>query len=158
MKPAKVGCVLVIATAILIALPTVLAALVAGGEAQGSTEITSISCSADVFGVVAPTPLNVNNGDDVRFYFNVSWSDTRSSGSPTATHEFYLKAQWATTEWVEDTKTVLTTGSSSGSDNRFVTVPTVNENYVIVVTWRATLSAGPTCIPSDEEVRTVTLS
>src|SRR3989304_3480605 len=63
-----------------------------------ATKITSSTDCAVAFSIpVAPSPHTVNRNDRAFFYENASWNDTRAANSPTATHRFPLKIQWAVT-------------------------------------------------------------
>lgn len=123
----------------------------------GTTSITTSSCYADVYGLI-PSVLDVNNGDDIDFYFNVSWSDTRGSGS--ATHYFNMTISYSRAsgdQWASHT--VLTLGSGSGTQNMLVTVMNVIPPATIGVSILAQLTSSP-CNPNptqDSASGTVTL-
>jgi len=148
--------VLTTATVLLVLAPAVVAADLTGGEADGSTSYDD-PCLADVSNVDAPSPLDVTLGDNVHFYFYVSYTDTRSPGSSSVTHYFYLKAQWGVTDYVDDWRTYYTTGSASGGDTIEVVMYNIQStSYTVQVTWLAQITSDPVCTTSsDQEVRTV---
>lgn len=95
-------------------------------------------------GQYAPSPHAVNRNDVAFFYYNASWSDTRSAGSASATHQYHMKIQWAVTNQREAWYNVTTQGSTSGS-HQFSVNLTLDFAYVVDIRWDARVFSGPTC-------------
>lgn len=138
------GVCLGLAAALLVLSGVVRAANVGAAWDNGSTVITSTSCSASFSGKVAPSPHTVVRNDVAFFYLNASWSDTRAVQSPSATHVFHLKIQWAVSLQSNEWYNVTTTGSASGS-HQLVRSLTIDFAYTVDVTWEASVSSGATC-------------
>jgi len=100
-------------------------------------------------------PLDVADNDEVTFYYNVSWSDTRPSRSPSEVHSFHMWAGWNATHLFPKWYNVTTTGGASGSAQINVTVWPVLEIYTLGVLWEITLSG--TCTAYAEEFEEVLL-
>lgn len=138
------GVCLGLATALLVLSGVVRAANVDAAWDNGSTLITSSSCSASLTDPVAPTPRTVNRNDIAIFHYNASWTDTRQAPAPSATHVFHLKIQWAVSSQNNRWHNVTTTGDASGS-TAFSLSLTLDFAYTVVITWEASVSSGATC-------------
>lgn len=129
----------------------VLGVLVTGATGTGTTSISGpASCSAVVGGSI-PAELDINNGDDVIIYYDVSLSDTRSPNSDPATHYFNMTisyTKWSGDQWAE--WEVETDGGDSDSRRLSITVIGVEEDEMIGVIWMASISCPPTCSDFDE--------
>lgn len=130
-------------------LEPVAGALIAGSSGEGETLVTSSTCDATVAALVPPF-LDVDNGDTVRIYYNVSWEDTRSyPQSEPAEHYFNLTAEYFTGPYYADDHET-TYGDDSGEDYLYVDVRGVLEFTRIVVTWYASIGCGdPECSDDD---------
>jgi len=133
-----------LATALMVLVGVVRAANVDAAWDNGSTLITPSSCSVSFSGQYAPSPHTVNRNDTAFFYYNASWSDTRSGGSAVATHRFHMKIQWAVTNQKEAWFNATTTGSSSGSQQFSVNLK-LDFAYTVDIRWDARVSSGLTC-------------
>lgn len=131
--------------------PNVLAANVFGGSADGSTECSVLACSADVEITLFSYALGVNNGDDVWYYFNVSWEDMRAWVAPLAEHHFEMTVYYPGRPLYVASKYVYTAGNEYGSDSLSIQVQNVSKGAIVTVTWFAEITVPyPTpCYASD---------
>lgn len=129
----------------------VLGALVTGATGTGTTSISGpTTCSAVVGGTI-PAQLDINNGDDVIIYYDVSLSDSRNPNSEPATHYFNMTisyTKWSGDEFAE--WEVVTYGDDSDSRRLSITVMGVQEDELIGVIWMASISCS-TCSDFDEK-------
>jgi hypothetical protein len=128
------------------------AATLIGPETRGSTSISSGGCSASV----TPIPsgnFNVNNGDNVKFYYNFTWSDTRIGSPPVAKHYFNMTISYTRMSGDISTEEVhYTSGSASGPGSLTLTVYNVYEGEYIGVTGIAQVSLACSAYDADTGV------
>jgi hypothetical protein len=134
---------------VLLAYP-VAGRLVVVTTVHGQTSVDG-GCDAQTSGAV-PQLMDVSNGDDLRYYYDVSWSDTRQSGSPKAYHNFtlilaYNRSVGDQYAW----KNVQTTGTQggSGSDTLSLTIYQVQLPADVFVHWFANITVPGVCSDSD---------
>jgi hypothetical protein len=133
--------------------PGVLGATVDGGDATGSTYNSAlIGCSADVTLNRLPSVLDVNIGDDVRFYFYVNWDDDRPSQQPIyAQHRFIVTATYSGMPYSDDLD-VYTWGNEEGSDTLYAEIPNVSESTQVTnIQWTAINQIPGLCYDWDLE-------
>ena len=142
----RIGVVCIgLATALLVLSGVVRAANVDAAWDNVATKITSSTDCAVAFSIpVAPSPHTVNRNDRAFFYENASWNDTRAANSPTATHRFHLKIQWAVTHQKDAYFNTTTTGAVSGSQ-QFSLFLDIDAAYTVDITWDGRVFSGSTC-------------
>ncbi len=148
-----IGCAtFAIVIAFIFVAQPVAARLVTGATGYGSTLVTTYTCDAEVYGAV-PAVLDIDSGDDVIFYYYVSWADQRIYPSQAATHNFtmivsYSKLSGDRYDWLE----FSTDGNTNGGTMRSITVYNVQPPAWISVYWIATItSTSPSCSDQDSE-------
>ena len=146
-----------IATALILLANPVAATLWVGGTGTGVTEVEwNGSCSADVSGS-GDQNLDVRSGDDVIFYYEVSWDDDRVPPAGRATHNFTMIVSYS--RLVGDLyawKEVPTYGDGGGQDTLHITVYGVQPPATIGVVWLARITA-PSCYDDDFASATIYL-
>jgi len=117
---------------------------------SGDTYVDSYTCNAQVSGIV-PRYLDVDPGDDVIYYYDISWDDIRNDGAQEAIHNFTMIISYNRTvgdkfAWKE----VITDGGDFGSDMSSITVYGILLPAQIWVHWYANItSLTPSCSDSD---------
>jgi len=130
----------------------VAARLVTGATGYGSTLVTTYTCDAEVYGAV-PAVLDIDPGDDVIFYYQVSWDDQRSYPAQAAIHNFtmivsYSKLSGDRHDWLE----FPTYGNNNGGTTRSITIYGVQPPASISVYWIASIySTSPSCSDQDSD-------
>lgn len=132
----------------------VLGTLVVGAAGTGTTSIKDpvppYTCKAEVGGSI-PSQLDIDNGDDVIIYYNVSYSDRRPSGASLATHYFNMTVLY--TKWLGDeyAEWEVETDGGDDSDSRSLSITVIGaeEGEMIGVIWIASIYC-PTCSDLDE--------
>ena len=130
-----------------------LGAVVLGAAGAGHTVVDTRPpyCDATVSGVI-PSVLDIDDGDDVLCYFNVSWDDGRSGGSSTATHYYNMTLSYTKVTGDQFTeRTEYTNGDDSGSASLQDTVVNVEEGESILVVWTASVSVPGYCSAFDQK-------
>ncbi len=143
---------------VLMFLPQVArAATIFGASSGGNTE--AHSCSADVWFVVVPTSLDIDEDDQIDIWFNVTWYDNRSARSPEAYHYFKVNYTWETDSDYEDTNLPPSTGgNAAGSSALLLRTDPVDEYDTLGITWFASITVTvPYCFDSDSKVHGIGL-
>jgi len=153
------GVCLGLAALALLLAGVVSATLIIGPVTTGSTSIwnfPSTGCSASVT-PIASGNFPVNNGDDIKFYYNFTYSDTRSGPNlQVAHHYFNMTIAYSRASGDQFTfNTYDTQGTSSGSDSLNLTVYNVLKPATIYVTGIAQVSGA--CSAYDAETGVLTL-
>lgn len=128
--------------------PNALARDVTGGQADGSTYCDYVSCSADVNVTFFPSILPVDDGDNVIYYYDVSWDDDREQYAPLARHFFEIWVYYPGRDLYRESKSVYTSGDQSGSDRLTIEVLDVDESVTVQVHWYAGIYIDP-CFDDD---------
>lgn len=118
--------------------------------ATGRTQVTSSTCDATVGGVV-PAVLDVNLGDYVLIWYNVSWDDTRQFGPWGATHNFTMivSTDQSTGDYPWYYQTITYGGLGGFTGHRF-DIPVDRLPGNISVYWSARItSTNPLCSDFD---------
>lgn len=113
-------------------------------------------CNAIVTGD-PPASLDVTTGDDIYFYYNVTWADNRGSGSSDASFSFWLDVTYNGLQ-DQDGDMWNTTGDDSGSRSWLITVYNVVANNVIYLNWTDAIEVNvDDCSDTDGENRVISL-
>jgi hypothetical protein len=133
--------------------PSARAADIDGGSAEGSTYCDVWTCDADVEIVLLSYALDVNNGDDVWYYYYISWEDERAWAAPSAEHHFEMTVIYPSRPAYVADRYVYTEGNEIGTDTLTIEVQNVSEGAVVTVTWFAEITVPyPTaCYDSDSD-------
>ncbi len=123
----------------------------------GNTE--AHSCSADVWFIVVPVSLDIEEGDKIQIWFYYAWYDNRSANSPNAYHYFKVNYTWETDSDYEDTNLPPTTGgNAAGSSALSLTTVSLDEYGTVGITWFASITVtSPYCFDSDTKVHGIGL-
>jgi hypothetical protein len=133
--------------------PGARAADIDGGFADGSTYCDVFTCDADVQITLFSFALDVNNGDDVWYYYDISWQDERAWVAPLAVHHFEMTVIYPGRPAYVAYRYVNTAGNEGGTDTLTIEVPNVSEGAVVTVTWFAeiTVPYPSACYDSDSD-------
>lgn len=128
-----------------------------GASSGGNTE--AHSCSADVWFVVVPTSLDVDEDDQIEIWFNVTWYDNRSVSSSDAYHYFKVNYTWETdSDFTELNPPPTNGGNAAGSSALFLRTDPVDEYGTLGITWFASITVTtPYCFDSDSKVHGIGL-
>jgi hypothetical protein len=128
-----------------------------GASSGGNTE--AHSCSADVWFIVVPVSLDVEENDKLSIWFNYAWYDNRSADSSPAYHYFKVNYTWETDSKSIDTNLQPTTGgNAAGSSALLLTTDEVDEYGTVGITWFASITVtAPYCFDSDSKVHGIGL-
>jgi hypothetical protein len=113
-------------------------------------------CDATVTGY-APPILDVTTGDDIYFYYNVSWADNRDSGSSEASFSFWFDVTYNGLQ-DQDGDMWNRTGDDSGSRSWLITVSNVVVNNNIYLNWTDSIEVNvDDCRDTDGENKVISL-
>ena len=158
MRKRVFGCVsFALMMSVLLLSPQVARAEIYNVSSGGNTE--AHSCSADVWFIVVPVSLDVEEDDTINIWFNYAWYDNRSANSPEAYHYFKVNYTWETDSDYEETNLPPTTGGyASGSSALLLTTDPVDEYGTVGITWFASITVTtPYCFDSDSKVHNIGL-
>jgi hypothetical protein len=146
-----------IVSALLLSPQVARADIIFGAQSGGNTE--AHSCSADVWFIVVPVSLDIDEGDKIQIWFNYFWYDNRSANSPPAVHYFKVNYTWETDSDYEDTDLPATTGgNAAGSSALVLETDPVDEYGTLGITWFASITVTtPYCFDSDTKVHGIGL-
>lgn len=156
------GVSLLLVAFLVVTSQTALAITRFGASSLGDTDAGGglAPCSADVHTTIVPVTLGVDDGDTVRIWFNVSWTDNRADGSPQATH--YFKVDWthlANYDFADRLK-FTDGGEGAQTENFYTDVFNVSDNNWLGITWfaSATVAGSPSCYDDDTALHDIWLS
>lgn len=134
--------------------PHVVAKDVPGGSANGSTVCgpSTTYCDADVYNLVLPNLVIVENGDTVIYAFDVEWHDYRLPNSPMAHHQFSISVDYPDRPPVAQVFVVQTYGQQSGHHHMELEVPNVEKDVSVSVYFAASIDVNSgQCVDYDSE-------
>jgi len=162
MKKKMISSVFIaVMTALVLFVEPVAATTYTGAGGEGKTELDPPDtpyCDAYVFGWVMYL-LDINNGDTVRVYHNLTWWDNRSSSSANAYHYINLTVTYTPNTWSEDDTVISNGGTTTGTKSIYIEVLNVRPQTSIDITWYASIdSTDPSdCFDEDDEYGNVSL-
>jgi hypothetical protein len=145
-----------IVSALLLSPQVARADIIFGASSGGNTE--AHSCSADVWFIVIPVSLDIDEDDTIRIWFNTSWYDNRSANSPEAIHYFKVNWTYGAQSDYNDIQYNSTGGNVGYPVPFFVDVKDVDPPGKLGITWFAAITiTSPYCFDSDSKVYGINL-